>query len=114
MKGHVEIIKMRLRRQKPSIVFINDYPCDGELDWHKYGDHATVCVHGDAIEALDFRFLVGTRVSITSLDEGRAKRLFERIRNAGADTVAAGHAIPDGPYFNTGWSEIWNKGVSNG
>lgn len=114
MKGHAEIIKMRLRRQKPSIVFINDYPCDGELDWHKHGDHATVCVHGDAINSLDFRFLVGTRVSITSFDESRAKLLFERIKAAGADTVAAGHGIHDGLYCRTGWCEIWNREAGNG
>lgn len=115
MKGHVEIIKMRLRRQKPSLVFINDYPCDEQLNWHKYGDHATVCVHGDPIESLDFRFLVGTRVSITSMDEGRTKRLFERVKSAGAEEVVAGHAIPGGALFvKTGWTEIWHKGEGDG
>lgn len=106
MRGHEAIIRMRLRRQVPAIVFINDYPC--LTDWERHGDHATVCVDGDVLQALDLRFLVGLRVSISSGNEDRARRLFEMAKSAGAAFVAAGHTKPDiQPWEQDGWTEIW-------
>lgn len=103
MKGHAKIIEARLAGKVPPFVFINDYPC--ETDWFEFGDHATVCTHGDSIASLDFRFLVGTKVSITADSEARAKALFERAKAAGAVIVGAGHCTPT----RNGWCEIWHK-----
>ena len=110
MKGHVEIIKMRLRGRKPAKVFVNDYPCEDEIDWHKHGDHATVCVYGDPIEALDLRFLVGVEAHIGTLDADRARRLYERVKNAGAQAVVSGHIVPGGVlYVKTETLEIYHE-----
>ena len=57
--------------------------------------------------AADLRFLVGLTVSISSMNEGRAKALFEKARAAGASTVAACHhiqAIHTG--CKSGWTQI--------
>lgn len=106
MKGHVEIIEMRLQRKKPSIVFVNDFQC--KTGWVDYGDHATVCTDGDSINALDFRYLNGTRVSISAKSEERAKALFERIKQAGASTVAACHVKPGLAWQQDGWVQVWH------
>lgn len=108
MQGQDEIIRMRLRRQVPGIVFVNDYPCS--TDWFKHHDHATVCTHGLVIQLQDFRFLTGLRVSISSESEIRAKAIFEHIKAAGANTVAACHIKPDvQPWKQDGWVEVWHK-----
>lgn len=107
MRGHDAIVALRLKGKKPAIVFVNDYPCD-EHDWASHGDHATVCTHGDAIELLDLRFLVGCMVSISSTREERAKALFEAARKAGADVVGACHVDPTKREFEQdGWCEVW-------
>lgn len=98
MRGHEPIIKMRLRGKKPAVVFLNDCPCTTSRDWHnpgeKYGevwpaDHASVCTHGDPLSSLDLRFLVGVRVHVASVSEGRAKALFEKVKGVGAAMVVA-------------------------
>ena len=107
MRGHEAIIAMRKAGQKPSIVFLNDYPCD--TDWTKFGDHATVDISGDQPEWLDLRFLVGMRVSITGASEKRAKRLLEACKQAGATRVAACHVQNDKhPLNQTGWTEVFS------
>ena len=113
MRGHEAIIRMRLKRKAPSIVFVNDYPC--QTDWEKYGDHATVCVAGDSVAGLDLRYLTGLRVSISSESEERAKALFERAKEAGARFVAACHVKSDlHPMEQDGWVDVWREEVANG
>lgn len=102
MRGHTEIIRLRMQGVCPKVVFLNDYPC--QTDWFETGDHATVSTHNDAISALDLRFLAGLTVSISADTESRAKRLFERAKTCGAAVVAACHATPCGP---PGWSQIY-------
>ena len=103
MRGHEQIIAMRMARKAPSIVFLNDYPC--KTDWADHGEHATVCTANDAIRNLDFRFLTGLRVSISATTEARAKELCKRIKGAGATTIAACHIQPNLPPSNqTGWT----------
>lgn len=110
MRGHDAIVAMRLKGKRPAIVFVNDYPCD-EHDWAAHGDHATVCTHGDAIELLDLRFLIGCMVSISSTSEARARALFEAARKAGADVVGACHVNPAKREFEQdGWCEVWVRG----
>jgi hypothetical protein len=104
MRGHEKIIEMRRNRFAPKIVFVNDWPC--KTDWFEHQDHATVCTHGDSIEALDLRFLVGLTVSISSHVEVRAKALAKACREACAATVAACHIQP-GVLHGSGWVEVW-------
>lgn len=109
MKGHQPIIEMRLNRKAPRIVFLNDYPC--KTDWFENpGDAATVCTHGDRIETLDLRFLVGLVVSISSPDENRAKALYSRCRGIGVSAVGACHIQSDKKVWEqAGWTEIWTR-----
>ena len=92
MKGHEHIINMRLQGLKPEIVFVCDYPC--ETDWHEHNDHPTVSVHGDNIETLDMRFLVGVVVSVSSNCEKRARRLFKAVLGAKPLACIGVHLIP--------------------
>ena len=117
MRGHEPIIAMRKAGTTPSIVFINDFPCQTARDWHnpgeKYGevwpaDHATVSTAGDALSSLDLRFLVGLTVSITSESESRAKALFAKAKWFGANTVAACHVQPGRHHLQAGWFEIFH------
>ena len=105
MKGHDHLIQLRKAGRAPKIVFLNDYPC--KTDWHTYGDHATVCTHGDLMSSLDLRFLVGLTVSISASTESRAKALFAKAKWFGAKTVAACH-VQQGvkPWEQSGWVEV--------
>lgn len=112
MRGHKEIIAARLAKKAPSFVFLNDYPC--RTDWFENAEHATVCTHGDLLSGLDLRFLVNLSVTITAMSEDRAKGLFERVKAAGAATVAACHVNPGKPALNqSGWAQIWRKENTN-
>jgi len=112
MRGHERIIALRKSGIKPALVFINDYPC--RTDWFEHHDHATVCTHGDVIQLLDLRYLVGLRVSISASSEIRAKALFDQVRLAGAQTVAAAHIRDElPPHRQTGWCEIWHNEVAH-
>ena len=125
MKGHAPILRMRLAGKRPAIVFINDFPDKSADTWHNPGekynetwpsDHATVCTHGSTLSSLDLRFLIGSKVSISSDCENRAMALFEKAKNAGASVVAATHSIA-GQYgrFSAGWTQIYySKEVDNG
>ena len=107
MRGHETIIQMRLAGRKPSIVFVNDYPC--KTDWSEFGEHATVCTDGDTLSSVDLRCLVGLTASISASTESRAKALFAKAKQAGAVRVAACH-VQQGkqPWEQSGWAEIYN------
>ena len=124
MHGHIPLIDMRKRGAKPSgIVFIDDLPNPIAKDWHNPGefrgeswlpDQPTICTHGDVIQMLDMRFLVGLTVSISSHSEIRAKSLFAKAKICGAAIVAATHSIElPMPFGQTsvrsGWTEVWRK-----
>lgn len=120
MIGHLPIIKMRLNRVAPTIVFFGDFEDPAAKDWvnpgEKYGqewpsDHATVCIKpNESISNLDLRFFNGLRVSISGSTEARAKAMYQRCIDAGAKTVAACHVIVSGPFerVSTGWSEVYH------
>lgn len=109
MRGHERLIEYRLKGKAPRLVFVNDYPC--KTDWHENpGDAVTICTHGDPIETLDLRFLVGLRVSISTPSEKRAKTLFERVKKAGASAVAVCHVQTDRkPWEQNGYAETWSR-----
>jgi len=110
MKGHHALVAMRQSGRHPKWVFINDYPC--KTDWHEWGEHATLCVHGDSLAGLDLRFLVGLHVSVSSPVLERAKAIFEMVKSSGAQAVAAGYSQPGINYRDqSGWSEVWKKEV---
>lgn len=120
MRGHTQILKMRLQRKRPSIVFMDDLNNPIAKDWHDPGagygqkwepDHATVQIEAkDCIERLDLRFLAGCCVSITGTTEQRAKAMFEACKRAGTATVAAAHIIFTNDYIcKSGWTEIYRK-----
>jgi len=109
MRGDQKLIEMRLRRQRPGIVFLNDYPCD--TDWFKNpSDAVTICTAGDAIAPLELRCLVGLTVSVSSPSEARAKALFEKCKASGAAVVAACHTQDDAPAWSqSGWTQVYRK-----
>lgn len=98
MRGHETLLQLRKEGLTPKIVFINDYPC--ETDWFKWGEHATVCVAGDGLESIDFRFAKGLTLSITAANKKRAQALFDLGKASGAKAVGCGS--DDG--FNQVWS----------
>jgi hypothetical protein len=118
MIGHLPIIKMRMNRVAPAVVFLNDFEDKKAKDWlnpgEKYGevwpsDHATVSINpNEPVSNLDLRFLNGLRVLISGSTEERTKALYKRSIDAGAKTVAASHMIFSGPFgrVTTGWFEI--------
>jgi hypothetical protein len=87
MKGHHDLIKMRMASKTPASVTIYDYPFD--TDWAKWGDLPRVCTEGQPVVDLDLRFVVGLTVHIESNSEDRANHLFDKCIAMGADIVAA-------------------------
>jgi hypothetical protein len=109
MRGQEGIIKMRKQGFAPAMISLDDFNFPSPLtNWEINGDTPTVCIHRDAIERLDLRFLVNMRVSITSSTEDRAKRLFEACKAAGAKWVGASHTEMHGEVAKTGWVEIYH------
>lgn len=109
MYGHEQIIQNRLAGHVPRVVFFHDEPMPKcFINEREVAD--TVCTHGDVIQLLDLRFVVGLRVSISSGSEVRAKALFERCKAAGASVVAAVHTMdPKDGNWRKSWCEIWHK-----
>lgn len=107
MRGHDSIIAMRKAGRRPAVVFLNDFRCD--TDWPRFGDHATVDVSADRPEMLDLRFLVGMTVSILGADEGRAKRLMDACKAAGAVRVVAGACELQAGRYESTWADCWTK-----
>ena len=106
MKGHEEIIRMRFDGKAPSIIFINDFPC--QTDWWENDDYCTVCTFGEPIKTLDMRFCVGLVVSICSTSEKRAKELFEACK--GARVIASSHhKVGKLAWQQDGWTKIWQR-----
>lgn len=108
MRGHEELIEMRLNGKAPSIIFINDYPC--QTDWENYGDYVTICTAEDPIKTLDMRFLVDMTVLVSSTSEKRAMELLEACKEHGVRKVVSTHLIEGkNDWEQDGWMEIWQK-----
>lgn len=109
MRYHHEIIERRKGGLVPGVVFINDYPMASDPN-HDRLTMDTVCTDGDVIQTLDLRFVVGLKVSISSLSEVRAKALAEKCKAAGASVVAACHVQQGKPgWEQNGWAQVWKK-----
>jgi len=111
MRGHEEIIKMRLKGFVPDYVNLDDFAEPNPMiEWQKKFDETftpIVCVSGNQLEMLDLRFLVNLTVNITSEIEQRAKTLFDLVKKAGAKTVIAGYVVIKGESAKTEWMESW-------
>jgi len=113
MRGHEEIIKMRLEGYVPDYINLDDFAKPNPMiEWQKkFGETFTpiVCVSGDQLAMLDLRFLVNLTVNITSESEQRAKKLFDLAKKAGAKTVVAGYVVINGEKATTEWMDLWQK-----
>jgi hypothetical protein len=87
MRGHNDLIAMRVAGKVPASVTLYDMPFDTE--WAKWGDLPRVCVDKDPVVDLDLRFVVGMVVHIDSHNERRAEQLFQKCIDAGAAIVAS-------------------------
>jgi len=106
MKGHEKIINLRMQGKAPELVYLDDFE-SALADWEDLGTNPVVTLSNDVPEALDLRFLVGLRVSVTSRSEDRAKRLFNACKAAKAKWVGASHTEMHGERVTTGWLEIY-------
>jgi hypothetical protein len=99
---------MRKKGLAPEMVNIDDYDFASPLAlWEEHEHVPTVCVHNDALEMLDLRFLIGITVNISSASEERAKMLFSLCKKARAGQIMASHSIRKGEVFNTGWMDFY-------
>jgi len=105
MRGHENIIKIRQQGAKPAgSVFLLDFPIGREYtEWTSPEDagRPVVCIDGDPINSLDFRFLIGLSVILVGDDATRVKALAAAVRKAGAESIIA----------NAGTKfAVWKKG----
>lgn len=101
MKGHNDLIKMRMARTTPASVCLYDFPMD--TDWAKWGELPRVTTFDQPVVDLDLRFVVGMTVMIECHDPERADQLFDKCVSAGAAIVAASDypSPKDDPYSRT-------------
>jgi hypothetical protein len=98
MRGQENMLRMRMAGYKPAgMVFVCDYPVPSDLiDWRYKEDQRNplVCIAGDQIHLLDFRFLVGLHVSVSGDDAERIRTAAMAIKKAGARfVIAAGGGV---------------------
>jgi hypothetical protein len=106
MKGHEEIIRMRMVGKMPEWVHIYDYPCD--INWQGTELSPVICVDSDFIKTLDLRFLINMKVCLSSPHEKRAKDLFQACKDAKVALVAACHIQDDKHFYQqTGWADCY-------
>lgn len=86
MKGHEQLIEMRKRGRKPTMVFLSDF--SESSNWWETGDYPEVCVFHDVPERADLRFLVNLNVTITASTKDRAKAFLEACVRFGAASVS--------------------------
>jgi hypothetical protein len=103
MRGHTELIEMRLQGLKPELVFLVDRPLSTK--WREPTDSPEVSIYDDRPERADLRFLVGLRVNIEARTLERAKGFFDASKRAGAEIVACGWS--ESPKRN--WFRFFDK-----
>ena len=87
MRGHDDLIKMRMAGKLPPCVCLYDMPFD--VEWRCFGDMPRVCVAGDHVVDLDLRLVFGMTVFIECHDMARADLLLGKCVESGAIIVAA-------------------------
>jgi hypothetical protein len=103
MRGHTELIEMRLQGLKPELVFLVDRPLVAK--WRELTDSLEVSIYEDRPEHADLRFLVGLRVNIEARTLERAKGFFDASKRAGVEIVASGWS--ESPKRN--WFRFFDK-----
>jgi hypothetical protein len=92
MKGHENLIKMRLAGKKPSAiwVYLRDYP-NWNFNWEfACPDKPEVFISPkDNLRLLDLRFAVGLTVHIIGNDEARTRDVLNALQAANAKRVIA-------------------------
>jgi hypothetical protein len=92
MKGHENLIKMRLAGKKPDAiwVYLRDYP-NWQFNWEFSSPTKPEVFISDAdnIRLLDLRFAVGLTVHIIGWDEGRIRSVLNALVAANAKRVIA-------------------------
>lgn len=100
MKGHQQLISMRMKGWRPSVVFLT-LGHDGLSswrDWHTQTPHmAQVLVQPDeSIALLDLRWAIGLTFIVISEDAGRAQAMTDALVNAQAARVSGAVMRPTG------------------
>ena len=103
MRGHEDLIRLRESGVKPTgMVYVDDYKVmDKWVKWLSEKTMVTICTHGDDVQSLDMRFLVGMAVNVSGDDIDRVKALSVACKRAGASVVFA-HCC--------GKSAMWKSG----
>lgn len=91
MRGHDDLIRMRTQGAKPAgLVFLDDDAVKPEaLNWLEDGFEPRICTHGDALNTLDLRFLIGLKVAVNGDELVRVRALAAACRKAGVEYVVA-------------------------
>lgn len=96
MRGHDDLIKMRMMGRKPESVFFYDYPID--TDWASWGETPRIAIHGDDVVDMDLRFVVGLKVHVSTTRKMRGDAFFDKCVDAGAEIVALSVEPENDPY----------------
>lgn len=99
MRGHQQIIALRLQRKAPKTVHIwcGTDALQGWKDWHTSTGHAEVEIQNDEpLSSLDLRFTVGMLVMVNGTDPFRVAAVHAGCLAAGARRVVSGAVGMDG------------------
>lgn len=99
MRGHEQIIALRMQRRAPKSVHIwcGTDALNGWRDWHTSTGHAEVEIQdAEALSGLDLRFTVGMLVMVNGADPFRVAAVHAGCLAAGARRVVSGAVGIDG------------------
>lgn len=99
MRGHEQIIALRLQRRAPKSVHIwcGTDALNGWRDWHTSTGHAEVEIQDvEPLSSLDLRFTVGMFVMVNGTDPFRVAAVHAGCLAAGAARVVSGALGADG------------------
>lgn len=87
MKGHEQIVALRMAGFKPAAVFVEDRNC-ADTGWElERGVLPAVYVGGDNPALADLRFVAGCRVHLVADDAARAAAWVDRLLSDGVPHV---------------------------
>jgi hypothetical protein len=93
VKGHTQLIAMRLSGWRPAWAWVNvdEDAARAWVDWHQWTpDLAELLVEPDDVpELLDMRPLVGIKVGVMGPNEARVRKVAKACQEAGAVVLAA-------------------------
>lgn len=119
MRGHDQLIALRRRGLRPSLVLLHVLPAYSPMSaqWQSGGHRGNGVAHVELLEAepmarLDLRFLVGLSVIVAALPDA-AKRLHAACVKAGADWVVSCGVELHGEELRTVEQHV-HQGVSHG